>query len=63
MRSETTKHVFAPVMLKIETIFEFECVSLALRMGADAMRAIGNDDAAACAEFARECLNNPEVQK
>ena len=75
MKSQTTRGAFSPLMLIIETPFEFDSIMLALRIGADGMRniarteasqkgcAIVNDDAAACAEYARECLNNPEVTR
>ncbi|OGC95043.1 MAG: hypothetical protein A2W25_01430 [candidate division Zixibacteria bacterium RBG_16_53_22] len=60
-------------MLIIETPFEYDAIMLALRIGADGMRelagkiqvpdALKNNDAAACVDFARTLLDNPEVTR
>ncbi len=75
MKSETTRGAFSPIMLIIETPFEFDAIQLALRIGADGIRASVNNpatisaatdkrgDVAACVDFARSLLDNPEVKR
>lgn len=69
MKTTTRRGSFAPIGLFMETRFEYDSIMLALRIGADGMRvmlpdtAINTNDSAACVDFARSLLENPEVEK
>lgn len=74
MKAQAQKGAFSPLMLVIETPFEYDSIMLALRIGADGMRelsskdfhiptALKNNEAAACVDFARSLLDNPEIAK